>query len=258
MYRFFKRLFDIIIGLIALPFVLLIVIIFGPIIFFTDKGPIFYTAPRLGRKGKVFKMYKLRSMKVNSPNLKNADGSTYNGENDPRVTKIGKFLRKTSLDEFPQFINILKGDMSFIGPRAHLTTNYKGYDQLDDVHKKRIQVRPGITGYSQAYYRNSASSAQKLENDVYYVENMSFWLDVKIFFKTIVSVLKRENIYVTPDSQKQPATVGAASDTLKSETESVTTLETNDTLETPNQTLEQSNEQTAENSATEEKREGDV
>ena len=209
-YRFFKRLFDIIVSLIALPFVLLLVLIFAPIIYFTDRGPVFYNAPRLGRRGKVFKMYKFRSMKVNSPDIKNADGSTYNGKNDPRVTKIGRFMRKTSIDEFPQFLNVLKGDMSLIGPRAHLTTNYKGYDLLDEPHKRRLDVRPGITGYSQAYFRNSITSAEKLANDVYYAENISFWFDVKIFFKTIFSVLKRENIYVTPATEAKPATADAA------------------------------------------------
>lgn len=215
-YRFFKRLFDIILSLIALPFVLLIILIFAPIIYFTDKGPVFYNAPRLGRKGKVFKMYKLRSMKVNSPNLRNADGSTYNAANDPRVTKVGRFMRKTSIDEIPQFLNVLKGDMSFIGPRAHLTTNYKGYDLLDEPHKRRLDVRPGITGYSQAYYRNSATSAQKMENDVYYVEHISFALDVKIIFKTVISVLKRENIYVTPDGT-QPTEAKANTEETVSE-----------------------------------------
>ena len=201
-YRFFKRLCDIIIALIALQFVFLAFLIVAPIIYFTDRGPIFYNAPRLGYKGKVFKMYKFRSMKVNSPDLKNADGSTYNGENDPRVTKIGKIMRKTSVDELPQFLNVLKGDMSFIGPRAHLTTNYKGYEALDEPHKRRLDVRPGLTGYNQAYYRNSASTAQKMENDVYYVENISLWLDIKILFKTVFSVLKRENIYVGEASTK--------------------------------------------------------
>ena len=198
-YRFFKRLFDIILSLIALPFVLLLILIFAPIIYFTDKGPVFYNAPRLGKKGKVFKMYKFRSMYVNAPDIKNADGSTYNGDDDPRVTKIGRFMRKTSIDEFPQFLNVLKGDMSFIGPRAHLTKNYKGYDFLDEPHKKRLEVRPGITGYSQAYYRNSVTSDKKLEHDVYYVENISLWLDIKILFRTVFSVLKRENIYVSAD-----------------------------------------------------------
>ena len=208
-YRFFKRLFDIILSLIALPFVLLAIAIFAPIIYFTDRGPVFYNAERLGYKGKVFKMYKLRSMKVNSPNLKAADGSTYNGEDDPRVTKIGRLMRKTSVDELPQFLNVLKGDMSLIGPRAHLTTNYKGYDLLDEPHRRRLDVRPGITGYSQAYYRNSATSEQKMKNDVYYAENISLWLDIKILFKTVFSVLKRENIYVSAQKQETKETVEA-------------------------------------------------
>ncbi len=207
MYKnFFKRLIDILVSLIALPFVLLVIIVLAPIIYFTDKGPVFYNAPRLGKDGKIFKMYKLRSMKVNSPNLLNKDGSTYNGDDDPRVTKIGRIMRKTSLDEFPQFLNVLKGDMSLIGPRAHLTTNYKGYEFLDDDRKRRISVRPGITGYNQAYYRNSVSADQKMKNDVYYVDNLSFAMDVKVFFKTIASVLKRENIYVGEASKQQPET----------------------------------------------------
>lgn len=200
MYKhFLKRLFDIIIGLIALPFVLLIILIFAPIIYFTDRGPVFYNAPRLGKNGKVYKMYKLRSMYVNSPDIKNADGSTYNGENDPRVTKVGRIMRKTSIDELPQFLNILFGHMSLIGPRPHLTKNYKGYDLLDEPHKKRLEVRPGVTGYSQAYYRNSITAEKKLENDVYYVEHLTLWLDIKILFKTAFSVLKRENIYVSDE-----------------------------------------------------------
>ena len=216
-YRFFKRLFDIILSLIATPFVLLVILIVGPIIFFTDRGPIFYNAPRLGRKGKIFKLYKLRSMKVNAPNIVNADGSTYNGENDPRVTKIGKFIRKTSIDELPQFFNVLKGDMSFIGPRAHLTTSYKGYDQLDEVRKKRLDVRPGITGYNQAYFRNSVSSDEKMKNDVYYVEHISLWLDIKVLFKTVFSVLGRKNIYVTDASTKPQEKPAAEAETVTAE-----------------------------------------
>ena len=204
-YRFFKRFFDIFVSLCALPFVLLIILILAPIIYLADRGPVFYNAERLGYRGKTFKMYKLRSMKVNSPNLKNADGSTYNGENDPRVTRIGKLMRKTSLDEFPQFLNVLKGDMSLIGPRAHLTTNYRGYELLDEPHKKRLEVRPGITGYSQAYFRNAATSAQKMEHDVYYAEHISFGLDVKILIQTVFSVLGRKNIYVTEASTRGEA-----------------------------------------------------
>ena len=204
-YLFFKRIFDIVLSLIALPFVAFVILIFSPIIYFTDKGPVFYNAPRLGYKGKVFTMYKLRSMSVNSPNIKNIDGSTYNAENDPRVTKVGRFMRKTSIDEFPQFLNVLKGDVSLIGPRAHMTTSYQGYDKLDEKRKRRLDVRPGITGYSQAYFRNSITSEQKIENDIYYVDNVSFALDVKILVQTVKSVLKRENIYVSQEQKTQEA-----------------------------------------------------
>ena len=127
--------------------------------------------------------------------------STYNGENDPRVTKIGRIMRKTSIDEVPQILNVLLGDMSYIGPRPHLVTNYKGYEFLDERRKRRLDVRPGITGYSQAYFRNSITSEQKLANDVYYVENISFLFDIKILIKTVMSVLKRENIYVSQDAK---------------------------------------------------------
>ena len=201
MYKnFFKRAFDILASLIAMPFVLLIIAVFGPIIYFSDKGPIFYNAPRLGKDGKVFKMYKLRSMIVNAPNIRNADGSTYNAADDPRVTKVGRFMRKTSIDEFPQFFNVLLGDMSLIGPRAHLTNSYKGFEYLDANRQRRLAVRPGITGYNQAYYRNSATAEEKILNDVYYVDHLSFALDVKIIFKTVETVLLRKNVFVAPNA----------------------------------------------------------
>lgn len=202
MYKnFLKRFFDIVISLIALPFVLILILIMAPIIYFTDKGPVFYNGERVGKNGKVFKMYKFRSMKVNAPDIRNADGSTYNAADDPRVTKIGRIMRKTSIDEVPQFLNLLKGDMSLIGPRAHLTTDYKGYDTLDDMSKRRLDVRPGITGYNQAYYRNSATADEKIKNDVFYVDNLSFIMDVKIIFKTVATVLKSENVYVAQPSE---------------------------------------------------------
>ena len=172
MYKcFFKRFFDIIIALLFLPFILFVFVVIAPIIYFTDKGPVFYNAKRAGKRAKPFKMFKFRSMYVNSPDLRNADGSTYNGEDDPRVTRIGKILRKTSLDELPQLLNVLLGDMSFVGPRPTLAT--KTWDELDDVRKKRASIRPGITGYSQAYYRNSITQDEKFAYDAYYVEHMS-------------------------------------------------------------------------------------
>lgn len=192
--HFFKRLFDLIIGLVALPFVLLVVIILAPFIYFTDNGPIFYNATRAGKDYKPFKMFKLRSMYVNSPDLKNPDGSTFNSDNDPRVTPIGRFMRKTSLDEFPQFLNILKGDMSFIGPRPKLWKEGRKLEELEDNKRKSFMVKPGVTGYAQAYYRNSITQDEKFRWDAHYAENISFGMDVKIIFKTIKSVLFRENI----------------------------------------------------------------
>ena len=195
MYKcFFKRFFDIIIALLFLPFILFVFVVIAPIIYFTDKGPVFYNAKRAGKRAKPFKMFKFRSMYVNSPDLRNADGSTYYGEDDPRVTRIGKILRKTSLDELPQLLNVLLGDMSFVGPRPTLAT--KTWDELDDVRKKRASIRPGITGYSQAYYRNSITQDEKFAYDAYYVEHMSLWLDVKILLQTVISVIKRDHIFV--------------------------------------------------------------
>lgn len=190
--HFFKRLFDILVGLMALPFVLLLIIIVGPIIWFEDKGSIFYAGKRIGKDGKPFGMLKFRSMRVNAPDIRLEDGSTYNGDDDPRVTKIGKFLRKTSLDEIPQFLNVLAGQMSFIGPRPDPLDWLDKYKPEESVF---LTVKPGITGYNQAYYRNSANSQEKIDHDVFYAQNISFWMDVKIIFKTIKTVLFRENLY---------------------------------------------------------------
>ena len=195
--NFFKRVLDIVLSLILLPFILIVCIIIAPIIFIEDKGPIFYNGKRLGKNGKVFKMYKFRSMIVDAPDIRNKDGSTFNSEKDPRLTKIGKFLRKTSIDELPQIVNVLKGDMSFVGPRPHIITNYKGYNTLTKEKQQRLKIRPGITGYSQAYYRNSITSDEKIKNDIYYVNNVSLLLDIKIIIKTFVSVINRDNIYVS-------------------------------------------------------------
>lgn len=200
MYQYIKRLLDVVICVSFLPIFGIICVILAPAIYFTDKGPVFYNAPRLGKNGKIFNMYKFRSMKVNAPDLRNADGSTYNSEEDPRVTKVGKILRKTSMDELPQILNVIKGDMSIVGPRGFLTTKFKGVDLLSDLERKRLTVRPGITGYSQAYYRNSISMDEKIEHDCFYVDHMSLWMDIKIVFHTVISVLKQENIYVKKEN----------------------------------------------------------
>lgn len=197
--KFFKRLIDILLSLIALPFVLLAIVIMAPFIYLEDRGPVFYNAQRRGKDGKPFKMFKLRSMYVNAPDIRNADGSTFNSAKDPRVTKVGRFMRKTSVDELPQILNVLIGDMSFIGPRPTLTTT--PYDQLPELSKKRLQMRPGITGYVQAYYRNSIGQEEKVRLACYYIDNVSFLMDVKIILQTVKSVLKHENIYVSAEAK---------------------------------------------------------
>lgn len=195
--KYIKRFLDFMIAFIALPFVLLVILVVSPFILLEDGFPVFYNANRIGQYGHLFKMYKFRSMKKDAPDIRLADGSTYNGENDPRVTKIGKILRKTSIDEIPQLLNMLKGDMSLIGPRPDPPDWLEKYPE--DV-KVFLNVKPGITGYSQAYYRNSADGEEKMKNDAFYAKHCSFGLDVKIFFKTIAVVLKQENTYKNSSS----------------------------------------------------------
>lgn len=199
MYRnYFKRLFDLIFAVIALPFWLIILIIIGPIIYFQDRGSIFYNAPRLGKDGKVFKMYKFRSMKMNAPDLRNEDGSTFNAEDDPRLTSIGMFIRKTSLDETPQLLNIIKGDMSIIGPRPDLPEHM---DMYEGNETRKLEIRPGVTGFNQAYFRNTVPWKERIKNDIYYIDNLSCWMDVKVFIKTALSVLKREAVFIEEKSE---------------------------------------------------------
>lgn len=186
--KYIKRILDIIFALILMPVLLPAILIFGLIIKLEDKGSIFYLSERLGKDQRVFKMYKLRSMKVNAPDIRNEDGSTFNSESDPRLTRVGKFIRKTSIDELPQIINILIGDMSFIGPRPDLAEQLELYKELNKDMTK-FKVKPGITGYAQCNGRNNLLWDKKLKYDRYYVENCSLILDIKIFFKTIQEVL---------------------------------------------------------------------
>lgn len=196
MYRnFFKRAIDLCIALIAMPFMIPITLCVGFAIFIDDHGSIFYLAPRRGRNGKIFKMFKFRSMKMNAPDIRNSDNSTYNAPDDPRITRVGRIIRKTSIDELPQFFNILIGDMSLIGPRP--VTIDRPLEQYDEKRWKRLTVRPGITGYSQAYFRNSITNEEKLEKDADYAGNVTFYGDMRIVLATIKTVLFHKNIYNT-------------------------------------------------------------
>lgn len=192
-----KRVIDILISIIILPLILLITIPIAIAIKLEDGGPIFYKSRRIGKGFKEFNMLKFRSMKVNAPDLRNDDGSTYNSQNDSRVTRIGRFIRETSLDELPQCFNVLFGHMSLIGPRAG---DVESKDTYEDDEKDKLLVRPGISGYTQAYYRNNLGVREKRLYDAWYAHNVSLWLDIKIIFKTIATVLKRENVYTNPES----------------------------------------------------------
>lgn len=201
MYRnFFKRIFDLVLAIIVLPFWLIILVIVGPMIYFQDKGSIFYNAHRLGKNGKIFKMYKFRSMKMNAPDLRNEDGSTFNAEDDPRLTNIGRFIRKTSLDETPQLFNIIKGDMSIIGPRPDLPEHMELYEGNE---ARKLDIKPGVTGYNQAYFRNTIPWKERIKNDIYYIDHLTIWMDIKVFFKTAISVLKRKDVFVEQKSENK-------------------------------------------------------
>ncbi|OGO76581.1 MAG: UDP-phosphate galactose phosphotransferase [Clostridiales bacterium GWB2_37_7] len=192
--KYAKRIFDFVFALMLMPIVLPVIGLCALLIKLEDRGPVFYFGKRLGKDKKVFKMYKLRSMKVNAPDIRNEDGSTFNSDNDPRLTKIGKFLRKSSLDELPQIINVVIGDMSFIGPRPDLPEHINYYEG-DQVRK--LEVLPGISGYNQAYFRNSTEWKERLRHDVYYVDNISLLIDIKILFKTVETIVFRKGIYIS-------------------------------------------------------------
>lgn len=189
---YFKRMLDIVFCLMALPFAMLVMIPVAIAIKLEDGGPIFYSSKRLGVNFSEFGMFKFRSMKVNAPDLRNEDGSTFNSKDDPRVTKVGRFLRETSLDEVPQFFNVLFGQMSVIGPRPG---DVESKDTYEEDEKDKLLIRPGITGYTQAYFRNNIGVRDKRLYDAYYAHAVSMSLDIKIFFKTIKTVLLHENIY---------------------------------------------------------------
>ena len=200
--NFVKRIVDIIGGLIGtialIP--LTIIIYVARIAMHENDGPIFYDQLRIGKNGKVFKMYKYRSMVIGADEklhkyLEENEEARKEFEknqklkNDPRITKIGKFLRKTSIDEFPQFINVLKGDMSLVGPRPIVQREVKLFgNKMEIVHS----VRPGLTGYWAANGRSDTTYEERVEMEAYYAQNFSLMLDIKIILKTIKSVLKKE------------------------------------------------------------------
>ena len=201
MYKhFFKRFFDIIISFFALLILAIPLLIIGLLVKLTSKGPILYKQERIGRNGKVFKILKFRTMVLGAESQ-----GVYSDNKDKRVTGFGKFLRKTSIDELPQFINMLVGQMSLIGPRPPLTYHPWKYEEYTDEQKRMFEVRPGISGWAQVHGRKEVEWPERIDLNVWYVNHLSFWLDVKIFFMTIGKVFSGEG------NENKGATVNAQS-----------------------------------------------
>jgi undecaprenyl phosphate N,N'-diacetylbacillosamine 1-phosphate transferase len=208
-YKYIKRLLDVVLSLIGLIILSPILLITAIAIKLESKGPVIFQQDRLGLNGQAFKIYKFRSMCVGAEK----DG-VYETKGDMRVTKVGRIIRKTSIDELPQFVNIIKGDMSIIGPRPTLTYHPWPIEEYTHEQRKRFNVRPGVTGWAQINGRKDVPWDKRIEYDVWYVDNLSFGLDFKIFFKTVIKVLTmQDNINVG-----ETAANNTALSTTKSET----------------------------------------
>jgi undecaprenyl phosphate N,N'-diacetylbacillosamine 1-phosphate transferase len=208
-YKNIKRLLDVVLSVIGLIIISPILLITAIAIKLESKGPVIFQQDRLGLNGQVFKIYKFRSMCIGAEK----DG-VYETKGDMRVTKVGRIIRKTSIDELPQFVNIIKGDMSIIGPRPTLTYHPWPIEKYTNEQRKRFNVRPGVTGWAQINGRKDVPWDKRIEYDVWYVDNLSFGLDFKIFFKTVIKVLTmQDNINVG-----ETAANNTALSTTKSET----------------------------------------
>lgn len=181
-----KRIIDFILALCGLIVLIIPMIIVAIAIKLESKGPVIFKQDRLGYKGKVYKMYKFRSMCVGA---EKTGSGVYSDKNDARVTKVGKFIRATSIDELPQLVNVLKGNMALIGFRSPLTYHPWTWDRYTEEQKKMFNVRPGITGWAQVHGRKTVEWNKRIELNVWYAENVSFLLDLKILFMTVFKVL---------------------------------------------------------------------
>ncbi len=195
-----KRCADFLGSLIGLAILSPFLLIIALAIKLTSKGTVFFLQDRLGKAGRAFKIYKFRTMVMGAE--KKGDGLFVYGTNDNRITPVGKILRKTSLDEIPQLINVIKGDMSIVGPRPPVTYfPYKGYEGYPEWAKKRFQMRPGITGLAQVRTRATAPWDGRIKIDNEYIDKFNVLLDLKIILKTFAAVLGSKNIY--PESKEQ-------------------------------------------------------
>ena len=198
---FIKRLIDFFGSLIGSIIISPILIIIALLIKLTSKGPVFFKQERLGKDGKTFKILKFRTMVVNAEKI--GDGLSVKSENDNRITKIGKILRATSLDELPQLFNVILGQMSLVGPRPPVAYfPYDGYDNYPEWAKKRFTMRPGVTGLTQVTVRNSVSWDERIKVDNEYIDSFNVWFDIKILFRTLGRIFKSENIYMDKSKAK--------------------------------------------------------
>lgn len=213
MYTYIKRFLDVLVSAVALVVLSPLLLLLALLVRLTSEGPAIFKQKRIGKDGKVFEIYKFRSMCVGA---EGQGSGVYSGKGDARVTKIGKILRATSLDELPQFVNILKGEMSFIGPRPPLTYHPWDYSEYTKEQLRMFEVRPGITGWAQVNGRKDVEWNRRIELNVWYVDHMSLWLDIKIMFMTVFKVLKNA------DNENTVATVQRESVQTPAETESET------------------------------------
>ncbi len=203
MYKYMKRFLDILAALLALIILSPLLLIVALLVRLTSDGPAIFKQARIGKDGKVFEIYKFRSMCVGA---EQTGSGVYSGKGDARVTKVGKVLRATSIDELPQLLNILKGDMSFIGPRPPLTYHPWAYSEYTPEQLRMFEVRPGITGWAQVNGRKDVEWHHRIELNVWYVEHMSLFLDIKILFLTVFKV------FTNADNENVGATVQTAAE----------------------------------------------
>lgn len=210
MYKhFLKRFFDVFVSIFGLIVCAIPMLFVAIAIKIESKGPVIFCQERVGKNGKVYRMYKFRSMCVGA---EQQEGGVYCVKGDKRVTRVGRFIRATSIDELPQFINILRGDMSLIGPRPVLTYYPKKWEEYTEEEMKRFDVRPGVTGWAAVHGRKTNTVEARFEYDNYYVDNLSFGLDLKIFFMTIKSVFTNEGNEDDGSSEVKTAEASVASE----------------------------------------------